>query len=244
MTKQNHIGESIQNNLNSVLSWSTFGSDYSLRSGWTWCHKLCISGFGKFLPIFSADHLKLCQVDGGHLWTAIFRSLQIRLIGYTGCLTEWSMTGTLRVPLKALLHFLCCVLKISVQLEGEPSAQSAVPTALDQVFIKDIFAVFSLSATLTYSLFPDSEKQWRYDAIVSSGNEAWKRGLSQQIILFFSVWKSFRCFLEAFIWPLSQRTLIGGVSERGCPPISKHNLWSSSRVIIRVLVTSLTLICQ
>lgn len=61
-TKQNHIGEIIHNNLNSVLSWNTFGSDYSLMSGWVWCHKLCISGFGEFLPIFSADHLKLCQV--------------------------------------------------------------------------------------------------------------------------------------------------------------------------------------
>lgn len=58
------------------------------------------------------------------------------------------------------------------------------------------------SVHLPPSLLPDSEKHLhsmmlppplRQYCTGSSGNEAWKRGLSEQIILLFSVWKSFRC---------------------------------------------------
>jgi hypothetical protein len=59
-----HIYISIQT-LYSVLRWSTFGSDYCLKSSWVWCWNLGTPVFGEFLPFFSADPLKLCQVGWG-----------------------------------------------------------------------------------------------------------------------------------------------------------------------------------
>jgi hypothetical protein len=49
--------------LYSVLCWSTFGSDYSLKSSWVWRYKLGTPVFGEFLPFLLADPLKLCQVS-------------------------------------------------------------------------------------------------------------------------------------------------------------------------------------
>ena len=43
-----------------------------------------------------------------------------------------------RLVLKPLLRCLGCVLRVVVLLEGEPSPQSEVLTALEQVFIKDL----------------------------------------------------------------------------------------------------------
>ena len=56
---------------NSVLSWSTFGSDYNRES----CDaiKLCTTGFGDFLPFSSADPLKLCQPGWGPWWDSQFQ---------------------------------------------------------------------------------------------------------------------------------------------------------------------------
>jgi hypothetical protein len=51
--------------LHSVHSWSTFGSDYSLESSWVWLYKIGTPVFGEFLPFFSADPLKVCQVGCG-----------------------------------------------------------------------------------------------------------------------------------------------------------------------------------
>lgn len=70
-------------------------------------------------------------------------------VGLIGCLTECPVTGTFTA---FFLRHSCIFLnlKITVQLEGEPSAQSEVLTALDQVF-KDIFAVFSSSSTFPIS---------------------------------------------------------------------------------------------
>ena len=43
-----------------------------------------------------------------------------------------------RLVSKPLLHCLGCVLMVMVQLEGDPSPQSEVLSALEQVFIKDL----------------------------------------------------------------------------------------------------------
>ena len=43
-----------------------------------------------------------------------------------------------RLVLKLLLRCLCCMLRIVVLLEGEPSLQSDVLSTLEQVFIKDL----------------------------------------------------------------------------------------------------------
>ena len=56
--------------LNSVLRWSTFGSDYNLESSWVWCYKLAAPVFGEFLPFCSADPLKICRVG----WVVLLHS--------------------------------------------------------------------------------------------------------------------------------------------------------------------------
>ena len=50
---------------------------------------------------------------------------------------DWVKVRALAGPLKdkPLLHYLDCVLRVIVLLEGEPSAQSEVLSALDQVYI-------------------------------------------------------------------------------------------------------------
>ena len=56
-----------------------------------------------------------------------------------------------RLFLKPLLHCLGCVLKVVVLLEGEPSPQSEVLSALDHVFIKEL----SVLCSAYHSLDPD-----------------------------------------------------------------------------------------
>ena len=60
----------------------------------------------------------------------------------------WALAGPLKdiqrlVP-KPLLHCLGCVLRVVVLLEGEPSPQSEVLNALEQVFIKDLSVLCSV----------------------------------------------------------------------------------------------------
>ena len=49
----------------SVIFWSTSGSVYSLESSWVWRYKPGPPVFGKFLPVFAADSLNLCQIGWG-----------------------------------------------------------------------------------------------------------------------------------------------------------------------------------
>ena len=93
--------------------------------------------FGEFLPFFSADPLKLCQVEWGaslHSYFQVspemFDRVQVRALA--GPLKDIQ-----RLVLKPLLRCLGCVLRIVVLLEGEPSPQSEVLSAMEQVFIKD-----------------------------------------------------------------------------------------------------------
>ena len=53
-----------------------------------------------------------------------------------------------RLVLKPLLHCLGCVLRVVVLLEGEPSPQSEVLSALEQVFIKDLPVLCSVHLSL------------------------------------------------------------------------------------------------
>ena len=54
----------------------------------------------------------------------------------------WALAGPLkdmhRLSLKPLLCSLGCVLWVVVMLEGKPSPQSEVQSALEQVFFKDL----------------------------------------------------------------------------------------------------------
>ena len=53
-----------------------------------------------------------------------------------------------RLALKPLLHYLGCVLKVVILLEGEPSPQSEVLSTLEQVFIKDLSVLYSVHLSL------------------------------------------------------------------------------------------------
>ncbi len=97
--------------------------------------------------------LKLCQVGWGQ--THIFRFLQKYLIGFNPRL--W--LGHSRTFTELSVSHSCCVLRVIVLLEGEPSAQYEVLNALDWVFIKaiSIFGPLSFSSTLTSSSVPAAE---------------------------------------------------------------------------------------
>ena len=49
----------------SILCWSTFGTNYSLKTLGVWCYKLDTLIFGQFLPFFFAGPLKHHQVGWG-----------------------------------------------------------------------------------------------------------------------------------------------------------------------------------
>ena len=95
--------------------------------------QVCTPGFGEFLPFFSADPLRLCQVGWGPSVDIHFRSPE---------LFDWVQVRALAEPLndihivvpKPLLLCLSCILRVIVLLEAETSAQSEVLSAQDQVF--------------------------------------------------------------------------------------------------------------
>ena len=141
-----HIYISIQP-LYSVLCGSTLGFN-SFKSFWVWLYKLGTLVFGEFLPLFSADPLKLCKIGWGaslHTYFQIspemFDRVQVR-----------AMAGPLKdiqklVP-KPLLRCLGCVLRVIVLLEGEPSHQSKVLNAMEKIFIKDLSVLCSVHLSL------------------------------------------------------------------------------------------------
>ena len=100
--------------------------------------------FGEFLPFFSADPLKLCQVEWGvslHSYFQVSPEMFDQVYART-------LAGPLKhiqrlVP-KPLLCCLGCVLSVVVLLEGEPSSQSEVLRAREQVFIKDLSVLCSI----------------------------------------------------------------------------------------------------
>jgi hypothetical protein len=89
-------------------------------------YKLSTSAFGEFLPFFSADPLKLCQVGWGALQHSYFQLSpemldQVQIPALTGPLNDIQ-----RLVPKPLLHCLVCVFRVVVLLKGEPSPQSKV----------------------------------------------------------------------------------------------------------------------
>ena len=91
-----------------------------------------------YLGSFSHSSLQIhsssVRLDGERRCTAIFRSpemfVRVQVQAVAGPLKYF-----LRVVLKPLLSCLGCVLMVVVLLEGEPSPQSEVQSALEQVFI-------------------------------------------------------------------------------------------------------------
>merc|ERR1712002_444701 len=113
---------------------------------WIW-------GFSSSLQIFSSS----VRLHGDCRWTAIFRSLQRCWIGFKSGL--W--LGHSRTFTELSLSHSCivlAVLRVIVLLEGEPSAQSEVLSALDQVFIKNISVLCSVQLSLNPLPVPATEK--------------------------------------------------------------------------------------
>ena len=110
--------------------------------------------FGEFLPFSSADPLNLCEVEWGASMHSFFQVspemfdwVQVRAL--VGPLKDIQR----RVP-KPLLRCLGCVLRVVVLLEGEPSPQSEVLSALEHVFIKDLSVLCSVHLSLNPDLSP------------------------------------------------------------------------------------------
>ena len=60
----------------------------------------------------------------------------------------WATQGLQRLVQKPFLRCLGCVLRVVVLLEGEPSPESEVLSALEQVFIKDLPVLSSIHLCL------------------------------------------------------------------------------------------------
>ena len=103
---------------------------------------------GEFLTLLSADPLKLCQIEWGASLHSYFQISPETL--------DWVQVQALAGPLKdiqrlvpkPLLRCLGYVPRVVVLLEGEPSPQSEVLRALEQVFIKDLSGLCSVHLSL------------------------------------------------------------------------------------------------
>ena len=116
-----------------------------LKNFWVWCFKLGTPVFGEFLPFFSADPLKLCQVGWGALLHSYFKVSPEMFNQVQDRALAGPLKGIQRLVPKPLLRCLGCVLRVIVLLEGEPSPQSEFLITLEQVFIKDISVLCSSS---------------------------------------------------------------------------------------------------
>ena len=105
----------------------------------------CIWGF---LPFFSTDPLKLCQVEWGALLHSYFQvSPEMFNLVQVQALAG-PVKDIQRLVPKPLLHCLGCVLRVVVLLEGEPSPKSEVLNALEKGFIKDLSVLCSVHLSL------------------------------------------------------------------------------------------------
>ena len=125
------------------LLWQWFQPQVFLGMTLQAWHTLYLGSFSHFsLQILSSS----VRLDGKRPCTDIF-SPEIGV-------QVWPMAGPLkdiqRLVLKPLLCSLGCVLGVVVLLEGEPSPQSEVLSALEQVFINDLSVLCSV-----LSLNPD-----------------------------------------------------------------------------------------
>ena len=107
--------------------------------------------FGEFLPFFSADPLKLCQIGWGvslysyfQVSPEMFDRVEVRALA--GPLEDIQ-----RLVPKPLLRCLGCVLR-----DVKPSPQSEVLSALEQVFIKDLSVLCSVHLCLNPDYSPSS----------------------------------------------------------------------------------------
>lgn len=131
--------------LNSVLSWSTSGSNYSLRYFWIWCEKPYTPGFGCFLTLLGTIIGQPFSRFSRDVWEGSNQAM----VG--------PLKGIYRVVPKLLLCCLSCVLMVIVLLEGDCFSQPEVLSALNQVLIKDISIYCSSTFLLSWQV-PAAEK--------------------------------------------------------------------------------------
>jgi hypothetical protein len=111
----------------------------------------CHTCIWEFLPFFSADPLKLCQVGCGALLHSYFQVSLEMLDQVQDRALPGPLKDIVRLVQKPLLRCLGCVLRVVVLLEGEPSPESEVLSALEQVSsrITLYFALFIFASILT-----------------------------------------------------------------------------------------------
>ena len=102
------------------------------------CLEECTTVFGEFLPFFSADPLKVCQVWWGGSQHSYFQVSQemfdrVPVRAWAGPLKDIH-----RLDPKPLLECLTSVLRVVILLEGESSPQSEVLSALEHVLNKGL----------------------------------------------------------------------------------------------------------
>ena len=117
--------------------------------------------FGEFLPFFSADPLKLCQVGWEVMLHSYFQVSPEMFDGVQVQALARPLKDIQRLVPKPLLCCLECVLMVIVLLEGEPSPQAEVQSALEQVSsrIALYFSPFIFPSILTSLPVPATEKR-------------------------------------------------------------------------------------
>ncbi len=203
----------------------------------------------------------------------IFRFLQKYLIGFK--LRLW--LGHSRTFTEFSISHSCCVLRIIVLLEGEPSAQSEVRNALDWVFIKDISIILCielffysdeslspwrwktapqhelLPAHFTFGMYSAGDEQSSFPSNMMLGIEVHQTReyyFSQSegpLGAFLQILSVFSCVfteerIESCHTAIKPRSV--ECCSDVCPSVDFSYLhicsWSSNRVTIRLLVTTLT----
>ena len=205
----------------SILCWCTFGSNYSLKSFWIWCHKLGTPIFGQFCPFLFGAPLKLHQVG----WKAsvhshfqispeMFNRIQSGLwLGHSRTFIDLSWSHSFEILALCLGSLPCW------KMNRRPSLRSrALWSRFSARMSLYIAAIFP--SILTSLPVPGTEKHphsmmlpppcftvgmvlpwwWAMPGFLQTWRLAFtpKSSIfvsSDQRILFLMVWKSFRCIL-------------------------------------------------
>ena len=144
--------------LYSVLSWSSFGSDYSLKSSWVWCDKLCTPGFWGFSAIL------LCRCSqalsgwmgtvGGQPFSCLSRDVKLSWSQGSG----WATQGHSNSHSCAILAV--CWGSLSYwKVNLQPSLRTRALWSRFLLRISLYFAPFSFPSTLTSPPDPAAKKR-------------------------------------------------------------------------------------
>ncbi len=106
-------------------------------SFYVWCNKICSSTFGNYLLFFTSPL---------HLWSSVRLDGADAHFQVSQVIIDWFKSrqclGHSRTFTALCISHSCCVLRVTVLLEGKPSVQSEVLNALDLVFFKVFISIF------------------------------------------------------------------------------------------------------